>query len=90
MVYTAIDGKKKHFDSIKTARANGMKIMSRSWIHTMGIYNEDGSVNGEIETTYDYESGYAYKGYDKNGKYFYRPLYKDGSVGPNRYAKKRK
>ena len=35
MVYIALDGKKKHFDSIKTARAKGLKerlvVRSHAW-----------------------------------------------------------
>lgn len=88
MVYIALDGKKKHFDSIKTARAKGLKICYDSHIRALAIYNEDDSLNGEIVYDFHYESGYAYGGY-KDGKYFYKPLYKDGSVGPNKYPKRK-
>ena len=90
MVYIKWDGKKKHFDSIKTARAKGIKFAQEARLRSLGIYNDNGSLNGEITYDYHYESGYAYSGVDKDGKMFYKPLYSDGSVGSNKHAKKKK
>ena len=90
MVYISLDGHKKHFDSVKDARAKGLKMMYQFGMRSMGIYNDNGSMNGEIAYDYNYESGYAYTGYDKDGKPFHKALRKDGSVGPNKYAKKKK
>lgn len=89
MAYYYIDGKKKHYKSIKTARAKGLKYCYDSWSNSLEIYNDDGSIDGEIEFDFDYKSSYAYMGWDKNGKAFRRPLYKDGSIGPNKYAKRK-
>lgn len=83
-----IEGVDKLYDSLTKARAGAMKHMNQSRYRQLAVFDyKTGHVVGEIVFDYHYESSYAWAGYDDKGKYFYKPLYKDGTVGPNRKRK---